>query len=288
MEISVLTGLTTAAILFLVSVGLSLIFGTLRIINMAHGTLYMVGAYILTVYFAGESTHLLGFLGGLITAAVFVAVIGILIEVFVMRRLYGSDDLFQLLATWAIMLILDELSLIAWGSNNMSGPMPTALSGPISIAGQYFPAYDVFLVGAAVIIAVLLWVLLRFTRLGRLIRAAVQDTELIYTLGVNVRRLYAEIFALGAFLAALGGALIAPMTSIGPGMDSQIIVEAFIVCVIGGLGSIWGTVVGALIIGLVQSLGNLYVPNLASLAPYLVMVIILVTRPQGIFGKVEG
>lgn len=286
--VSILTGLSTAAILFIVSAGLSLVFGTMRIINMAHGTFYMIGAYLVTLAFAGLTMRATGFVIALILAAVLVSVLGIVIEMFVLRRLYQSEHLFQLLATWGLMLVLEEVSLIVWGPNNVTGSIPGGLSGSFAIGGQSFPFYNAFLIGAALVIAALLWLLLKFTPLGRIIRAAVQDAELIYTLGVNVKRLYTQVFALGTFLAALGGALVAPSTSLGPGMDAQIVMEAFIVSVIGGLGSIWGTALGALVIGLFQSLGNLIAPEVAALAPYLVMILVLIIRPTGIFGKAEA
>jgi branched-chain amino acid transport system permease protein len=286
--ISVLAGLTTAAILFIVTVGLSLVFGTMRVINLAHGTFYMIGAYLVTVTFGAITTHTMGFTVSLVLASVAVGIIGIAIEVLILRRLYGSEHLLQLLATWALLMILEQIVIMIWGPQNRSGVIPAFLSGSISISGQKFPVYDLFLILVAIGIAILLWLVIQRTSLGRLIRAAVQDIELIRVLGVNVNRLYTQIFAIGAFLAALGGALMGPATSAGPGMDVNILVEAFIVSVIGGLGNIWGAAIGALIIGLFQSLGNLVVPELAGLAPYIVMILVLVIRPQGLLGKVEG
>lgn len=284
----VLTGLTTAAILFIVAVGLSLIFGTMRTINMAHGTFYMIGAFFVTITLSGLARHAGGFLLSLIIAAGIGALLGAVVEMLVLRRLYQSEHLLQLLATWALMLILEELTLLVWGTSTHTGTIPAFLSGSIPVAGQPFPVYDLFLIGAAAVIALGLWLLIQRTQLCRLIRAAVQDTELVMALGVNVRRMYTQVFAIGALLSSLGGALIAPSTSSGPGMDVSIIIDAFIVSVIGGLGSIWGTAAGAVIIGLFQSVGSLVAPELAGLAPYLVMVLVLIVRPQGLFGKVEA
>jgi len=283
-----MAGIATAAILFIVTVGLSLIFGTMRIINLAHGTFYMVGAYLATVTFGAVASRTLGFSLTLLFAAVIVAALGILVEVFILRRLYGSEHLLQLLATWAVMLILEQLVIMIWGPQNYTSSLPSGLAGGVEVGAQQFPAYDLFLIAVAVVIAVVLWVVLERTRFGRFIRAAVQDMELIRVLGVNVTKLYTQVFAVGIFLAALGGALMGPSTSVGPGIDMNIVVEAFIVSVIGGLGNIWGAAVGALIIGLFQSIGNLVIPELASLAPYVVMILVLVIRPQGLFGKVEG
>ena len=285
--IPIFTGLTTAAILFIVTVGLSLVFGTMRVINLAHGTFYLIGAYLVTVTFGAISAHTLGFGIGVILSALIVAILGVGIELLVLRRLYKSEHLLQLLATWALMMIIDQVAIMVWGPQNYSGNIPSTLSGGVTIGGQQFPVYDLFLIVVAVVIGLGLWLLIERTKLGRLIRGAVQDIELIKILGVNVSRLYTQIFAIGAFLAALGGALMGPSTSAGPGMDVNIIVEAFIVSVIGGLGNIWGAAIGAIIIGLFQSIGNLYFPELASLAPYVVMILVLVIRPQGLFGKVE-
>lgn len=286
--ISIIAGLATAAILFIVTVGLSLIFGTMRVINLAHGTFYMLGAYLATVTFGAVASHTLGFTLTLVLSAVIVAAIGILVEVLILRRMYGADHLLQLLATWAVMMILEQVAIMVWGPQSHTSSLPSGLSKGVNFNGQEFPTYDLFLIAVALIIAIVLWLVISRTRFGRFIRAAVQDIELTRTLGVNVTRLYTQVFAVGIFLAALGGALMGPSTSVGPGIDMNIIVEAFIVSVIGGLGNIWGTAVGALIIGMFQSIGNLFVPELASLAPYIVMIVILVIRPQGLFGKVEG
>lgn len=286
--ISLMAGLASAAILFIVSVGLSLIFGTLRVINLAHGTFYMIGAYLATVAFGAFASHTAGFGLTLLLSSCVVAVIGVAVEMFILRRVYKADHLLQLLATWALMIILEQVAVMIWGPQNYSGLLPPALNGSVLVNGSTFPAYDVFLIVVAVCIAVILWLVIQRTRTGRLIRAAVEDVELIRVLGVNMNRLYTQIFAIGVFLAALAGALMGPSTSVGPGVDVTIIVEAFIVSVIGGLGNIWGAALGALIIGLFQSIGNLFVPELAGLAPYVVMILILVIRPQGILGRVEG
>lgn len=286
--ISVMAGLSTAAILFIVSVGLSLIFGTMRIINLAHGTFYMLGAYLATVAFSTWTSHTLGFGITLLLSSVTIAILGIVVEMFILRRLYKSDHLLQLLSTWALMIIMEQVAVMIWGPENATGQLPPPLSGAVFFGNQVFPRYYLFLIVVAILIAVILWFLIHRTRLGRLIRAAVQDIELIGTLGVNIRLLYTQVFAIGIFLAALGGALMGPATSVGPGIDINITVEAFIVSVIGGLGNVWGAALGALMIGLFQSLGNLFMPEVASLAPYVVMILVLVLRPQGILGKVEG
>lgn len=282
-----MSGLSTAAVLFIVTVGLSLIFGTMRVINLAHGTFYMIGAYLVTVTFGAIAGHAFGFSLALLLSAVVVALLGIAVEMLILRRLYGSEHLLQLLATWAIMIILEQLAIVIWGPQTYSGTVPVELDSAVQIGGQFFPEYYLFLIAVAVVIAVVLGLVLSRTRLGRLIRAAVQDIELIRVLGVNVNRLYTQVFAIGVFLAALGGALMGPATSVGPGMDVSIIVEAFIVSVIGGLGSIRGAAIGAILVGLFQSIGNLYIPEVAGLAPYVVMIVVLVIRPRGLLGKVE-
>jgi len=286
--ISIMAGLATAAILFIVTVGLSLVFGTMKVINLAHGTFYMIGAYLVTVTFGAVTSRTFGFSFALLAASIVVAILGIIVEIFVLRRLYKSDHLLQLIATWALMLILEQVSIMVWGPQNVTGTLPPLLNGSVTMGTQEFPTYDLFLIAVAVVISIVLWFMIQRTKIGRFIRAAVQDIELTRSLGVNVSRLYLQVFGIGAFLAALGGALMGPATSVGPGMDLNIIIEAFIVSVIGGLGNIWGAAIGALIIGLFQSLGNLFFPEISGLAPYIVMILVLVIRPQGLLGKVEG
>lgn len=285
--VQVLSGLSIAAILFIVASGMTLVFGTMRVINMTHGSFYMFGAYLLTITFHNFDHHLLGFVAAFLLSAVVVLVLGIVIEFLVLRRLYKGEHLLQLLATWALMLVFEQVALDVWGAATVTPPSPSSLAGTMSLGGTSIPVYYVFLIVFAVVIYFALWFFNNRTGLGRLLRAAVEDHELLSTIGVNVRRLYTAAFAVGAFLAALGGALIAPEMSVGPGIDLSILVQSFVVAVVGGLGSIKGAMLGAIIIGLAESFGATYFSNIAEASIYVVMVIVLIIRPRGLFGQEE-
>ncbi|MCF8567296.1 branched-chain amino acid ABC transporter permease [Alicyclobacillus tolerans] len=285
--VQVLSGLSIAAVLFIVASGMTLVFGTMRVINMTHGSFYMFGAYLLTITFQKFDHHLLGFVAAFLLSAVVVLVLGIVIEFLVLRRLYKGEHLLQLLATWALMLVFEQVALDVWGSSTNTPPSPASISGTMTLGSASIPVYYVFLIVFALIIFFALWLFNNRTGIGRLLRAAVEDHELLSTIGVNVRRLYTVAFAVGAFLAALGGALIAPEMSVGPGIDLSILVQSFVVAVVGGLGSINGALLGAVIIGLAESFGATYFPNVAEASIYFVMVIVLIIRPRGLFGKEE-
>lgn len=285
--IQLLSGLSLAAVLFIVSSGMTLIFGTMHVINMTHGSFYMFGAYLVAVTFERFYHSMLSFALVLILSALVVFVIGSLVEYVVLRRLYSGEHLLQLLATWAIMLIFEEVAVDVWGSATVTPPIPPGISGALVIGGATVPVFDVFLIAVAVLIFIGLWIFTNKMGTGRLLRAAVEDSELLFTLGVNVRRLYTIAFAVGAFLAAFGGAVIAPQISVGPGIDLSILVESFVVAVVGGLGNINGAVLGAIIIGLAQSFGATYLPNMSEAAIYIVMVAVLIVRPRGLLGREE-
>lgn len=285
--VEVLSGLSLAAVLFIVSSGMTLIFGTMRVINMTHGSFYMFGAYLFAMTFQKLDSHLGSFLGVLVISSVLVLVLGVIIEYVVLRRLYSGEHLRQLLATWALMLIFEQLTLDVWGSATVTPLSPPSLSAPVTVGAITVPAYDLFMIGVSVLIFIGLWIFNNRLGIGRLLRAAVEDHELLSSLGVNVRGLYTVAFAVGAFLAALGGAVIAPQISVGPGIDLSILVESFVVAVVGGLGSINGAVLGAIIIGLAESFGATYIPNLSEASIYFVMVVVLIVRPRGLFGREE-
>ena len=283
--IQVLNGLTNAMYIFLIASGLSVIFGVLGILNFAHGSFYMLGAYM-TLQFVSifsDSPH--QFWWALVFAPIAVALIGGIIERLLFRRLYGRDELTQLLFTYALVLILGDLVRIAWGIEQYSVSRPDVLRGAVDIFGQYFPKYNVFIIILGPCIAFLFWFFLLRTRWGRMIRAAAQDRETLGSLGVNVTRLFTVVFLIGTWLAALGGALVAPATSIRPGMDIEVIINAFIVVVIGGLGSFWGTFLGSLIVGIVYSLGIIVAPRLSIVFIYVIMVLVLIIRPWGLLGR---
>ncbi|MBJ7597000.1 branched-chain amino acid ABC transporter permease [Candidatus Nephthysia bennettiae] len=281
-------GLASAAYLFIVTAGLSLVFGALRIINMAHGSLYMIAAFI-TVVVANQLGASLGFWTGLLVAVAVTGVIGAVVEVVVLRRVYGQEHLVQLLGTYALSLIVAGVVRLLFGASYRSVRPPDIVSGSVTVAGFRYSAYSLFMIGAAVVIAVGVYLLLYRTGLGRNIRAAVSDPELLSVTGVDVARLYTTVFVIGAGLAALGGAIVAPSQAVGPTMDTDVLVLAFAISVIGGLGSIVGSVVGALIVGEVISFGlnNTYTNPFALAFVFIVMAAVLTVRPWGLFGKPE-
>ncbi|MEK7715198.1 MAG: branched-chain amino acid ABC transporter permease [candidate division NC10 bacterium] len=280
-----LSGLTAAMFLFLVASGLSLIFGVLGVLNFAHGSFYMLGAY--TAY---QIVQWLGrdpgsFWWAALGAAVTIAILGGLIERFLFRHLYGADVLYQLLFTYALVLILSDAAKVLWGTGQLSVSRPPGLTGAFKLWGTFVPYYNLFVLLLGPAIALLFWLLLTRPRSGRLIRAAALDREMLGALGVNVDRLYTGVFVVGCVLAGLGGALLAPVKAIVPGMDVEIIVEAFIVVVIGGLGSFWGTMLGALVYGQVLAFGILIFPRFSIFSVFALMAVVLILRPWGLLGR---
>lgn len=277
--------LSTAGSLFIVSAGLTLVFGAMRLINVAHGSFYMLGGFVMTSV-AATSTGI-RFWWALIAATVVVAVIGALLEITILRRIYAKDHLVQLVATFAMMLIIADLAASIWGSRARTVKAPPIADGTISVAGASFPSYHLVIIAAAAVVGVGLWVMLTKTPLGWRTRAAVEDPELLSSSGTNLSLLRTGIFAVGAALAACAGAVVSPQIAVAPGTDTSIIVAAFIVTVIGGLGSIPGAAIGALVIGLAQTIGTSIAPSWASTSIYLAMVLVLAVRPSGLLGVAE-
>lgn len=280
-----LSGLTTAIFLFLVASGLSIIFGVLRVLNFAHGTFYMMGAYL-----AWQMVHWLGSAGwafwpASLFAALVIAALGLVVERLMFRHLYDKEELYQLLFTYALVLILGDATKIFWGTAQLSVSRPPELEGSLSLFGTLLPTYNLFVMILGALIAVGFWGLLQRTSIGRMIRAAAMDREMLGALGVNVGVLYTGVFVVSSFLAGLSGALVSPIKAIVPGMDVEIIVEAFIVVVIGGLGSFWGTFLGALIYGQVLSFGILIFPRFSIFSVFALMAVILIVRPWGLLGR---
>jgi len=274
--------------LFIVASGLTLIFGVLRILNFSHGSMYMLGAYM-----AWQITRWLGGTPGsfwiaALCAAASVGLLGALIERLLLRHLYRRPELYQLLFTYALVLILGDVAKIVWGTQQLSVNRPPLLEGSFQLFGATVVHYNLFVILIGPTIALLFWLLLNRTGIGRMIRAAAYDREMLGALGVDVGRLYLIMFTVGAFLAGLGGALVTPVRSIVPGMDVEIIVEAFIVVVIGGLGSFWGTFLGALIFGQVLAFGILVLPGFSIFAVFALMAVILIARPSGLLGRPLG
>ncbi len=288
-------GLASASSLFLSACGLSLIFGVTRVVNFAHGSMAMLGLYIAAA-FALAHPGAAGFWGGIAIAVLAVGTLGALIERGLLRRIYGAPELLQLLATYALVLITRDLCLAIWGPADILGPRAPGLGGAVALAGGAVPGYDLLLIAIAPLVLGALWLLLSRTRLGLQVRAAAQDREMLDAMGVDPRRLYTAVFALGAGLAALGGALQMPREPANLGYDLASVGEAFVVVVVGGLGSLGGAYLAAVLIGLaralcyalgtVQFLGQaLPLSKLALAIEFLVMAAVLVLRPRGLLGR---
>jgi branched-chain amino acid transport system permease protein len=282
-----LTGLAYASTLFLVSAGLTIIFGVTRVVNFAHGSLYMLGAYAAYTITARLPGTPLGFFGGLLLAAAAVAIVGVLIEVLILRRIYESPEIFQLLATFGVVLIVQDLALWLWGPEDLFAPRAPGLGGAIEIAGAFVPQYTLLLLAAGPLVFAALWWLFRRTRWGIEVRAATSDGLMASALGVNRGLLFTTVFALGAFLAGLAGALQIPRESVTLQMDLAVIVEAFVVVVVGGLGSIPGAFLASLLIGLLHAFGVLWLPKSALVLAFVAMALVLIVRPFGLLGRAE-
>src|SRR3981081_223811 len=282
-----LTGLASAASLFLGASGLSIIFGVTRIGNFAHGAFYMPGAYLaftLTERFSGA----IGFWGGIVVAALIVAAVGVLIEMVLLRRIYHSPELFQPLATFGLTLMVEDLVVLIWGPSDLLGRRAPGFKGAVDFFGQNIPTYDLFLIGLGPVVLATLWLMFQRTRWGVLVRAATQDRDMVAALGVNQKWLFTSVFALGVFLAALGGALQIPRDAVNHAMDLRIIVDVFVVVVIGGLGSIIGAFVAAGVVWGLIGLGILIFPKISIILVFLVMAAVLIVRPWGLFGRQEA
>ena len=293
-----LNGLAAASSLFLVGAGLSLIFGVTRIINIAHGSFYMLGLYLAYTFATGLG-DVLGFWGGILAAGLIVAALGAAIEILLLRRIYQAPELLQLLATFALVLIINDTVQYFWGPEDLLGPRAPGLRGSIAILGRNFPSYDLFLIFLGPFILVLLALLLTRTRFGRLIRAATQDREMVGALGVNQAMLFALVFAVGAFLAGFGGALQVAREPANLSLDLSVISDAFVVVVVGGMGSITGAFLAALIIAEVKAMCigigavdfEAFTVNFSKLtlvAEFLVMAVVLIVRPYGLLGRPQA
>ncbi len=286
--IQLLTGLSNAMFLFLVASGLSLIFGVTRIVNFAHGSLYMLAAYMTYTLASVLPLGSASFYVGAILASLGVACLGGVIEVCLLRRIYRAPELYQLLLTFALVLVIGDGVRFFWGAENKAGPSPPGLSGSVAILDQRFPTYDLAILLVGPMVALGLWWVLHRTRPGILIRAATSDREMVGALGVNQRRLFTGVFVLGAFLAGLAGALQSPRVALTTVMDASVIAEAFVVVVIGGMGSAFGALFGAVLIGVLQAFGILLLPREFHLAIiFLLMAAVLILRPWGLLGQPE-
>jgi len=279
-----LNGLASASSLFLVAAGLSIIFGVTRVVNFAHGSLYMLGAYfaVTVAKLAG-----LGFWPALVLAPVGVALAGAAIELGILRRIYGSTELFPLLATFGVVLIVHDLVPLIWGPADIVGPRAPGLEGAVIILGGRFPAYDLFLIALGPAVLAGLWLAFHRTRWGVLIRAATDNRVMVGALGVNTAALYTGVFMLGAALAGLGGALQLPREPVNHGMDLAVIVEAFVVVVVGGMGSVAGAFLAAIVIKVASAFGIALIPESSLVLMFAIMALVLIVRPQGLLGRRE-
>ena len=293
----ILNGLQLGVMLFLMAAGLTLVFGIMRLINLAHGSMYMLGAFV-----AATVTQATGsFLAGLLVAIPATALVGWIVEFAVLRRLYDRDHLDQVLATFGLLLFFNALVQILWGRQPLFMDVPEALSGSVElIPGVPYPAYRIAIIATGLLVAALLYLLISRTRLGMQIRASASNREMAEAIGINTPMLYSLVFTLGAGLAALAGLMAAPILAVESGMGESILIETFVVIVIGGLGSIRGAFLGALLVGLVDTLGRAFLPtllrtflpaatadgagaSLASMSIYILMAAVLLWRPRGLF-----
>ncbi len=280
-----LTGLAGSASLFLIAAGLTVIFGVTRIVNFSHGSLFMLGAYIAWSILTRLPRDPTWFAAGVLAAALATGAIGIALEVGLLRRIYRAPELFQLLATFGVVLIVQDLMPLLWGPNDLPLPRPPWLRGFVTILDQRFPLYDLILIALGPLVLALLWLLLHRTRFGILIRAATEDRDMAAALGIDQRRLFTAVFALGSALAGLGGALSLPNASANLQTDLSVIVEAFVVVVVGGLGSVGGAFLAALLIGELQAFGIALIPRATLVLIFAVMAVVLILRPNGLLGK---
>ncbi|MBT8362364.1 MAG: branched-chain amino acid ABC transporter permease [Deltaproteobacteria bacterium] len=293
----ILNGFQLGISLFLMSAGLTLVFGIMQVINLAHGSFYMIGAYVGATVASFTGSFLLGVIAALTAAAI----TGMMVECIILRQLYGREHLDQVLATFGLILFLNELTRIIWGKQPLFMDVPPFLSGSIELLpGLPYPIYRLAVIGVGLIVALSLWILFSHTRIGMQIRAGASNRTMVAALGVNIRLLYTLIFGLGTLLAGLAGVMAGPILAVESGMGESILILTFVVIVIGGIGSIRGAVIGALLVGMVDTLGRAYLPilfrsflpdayadgaaaSLASMAIYILMAIILIWKPRGLF-----
>ncbi len=278
-----LNSLSLAALLFFIALGLTLIFGIMRIINFAHGAIYMFGAYMGATAYQLTGSFWVAIIAGPIAAGL----LGVLFEWAALRWLYGRDGSAYLLVTFGLTLMLTEAIRFVWGPDGRTVELPEALAGVVFVAGEPFPMYRVFLIGAGIAVALGTWLVLMHTRLGLLIRATAQNPTMTHALGLDVRVIRRGVFGIACGLAALGGVLATPLLTAFLGMGTLVVIDAFVIVMIGGMGSFVGTAIGSLLVGVSQTFGNFYFPDYALGATYALMILILLIRPGGLFGEQE-
>jgi branched-chain amino acid transport system permease protein len=276
-----LVGLSLAMYLWLLAAGLTIVFGVLGVLNFAHGSLFMLGAYFtFTFYGLWEINFWLAIALSLLA----VGIVGYLMERFFLRHIYHLDHAYQLLLTFGFILIFDDAVKMVWGGVAKIPPLPSFFEGTVSVVGRPFPVYNLFIIGAGLAVAIVVWQLFEKTWWGKMVRASASDREMASAIGVNISTLFTGVFVFGAMLAALGGALGTPVRVVAPGIGAAMIIQAFIITVIGGLGNLKGAFVGALIVGVVSSYGILLFPVFELFLIFLIMAVVLMVKPQGLFG----
>jgi branched-subunit amino acid ABC-type transport system permease component len=277
-----LIGVSLAMYLWLISAGLTIIFGVLGVINFAHGSLFMVGAYMAYTFYGPVG---LPFALSVLLSLAVVAILGLVMERGFLRRLYHLDHAYQLLLTFGFVLVLDDAVEIIWGGVFKIPPIPHFLEGAWRVFGRPFPVYNAFLIAVGILVGIVLWVLFEKTWWGRMVRATASDREMANAIGINVPWVYSAVFVVGAMLAALGGALGTPVRVAAPGIGAAMIIQAFIITVIGGLGSLKGAFVGSLIVGILSAYGTLFFPVFELFFSFVIMTVVLLVRPQGLFAQ---
>jgi branched-subunit amino acid ABC-type transport system permease component len=277
-------GIAIGMLFFLVASGLSLVFGLMGVVNFAHGSLYMIGAYVGLTVFDRSGLFLLA----LVLVPFLVAGIGVVMEYFTLRPLYDRDPIYQILLTFGIALMLDEGVRMIWGLNALSFGRPSWLGEAISLGGGQFPRYRLFVIVLGIVVSVGLYLFLERTRFGLVVRAGTNNRDMVELCGVNVKRAFTIVFAVGAGMAAVAGVAAGPMFSVYPAMGTEMIIKAFAVVVIGGLGSFRGSLVGALAVGLLQTFGNYYLVSFSSMLVFVLMIVVLLVRPHGLLGDPEA
>jgi branched-chain amino acid transport system permease protein len=280
--IQLLNGLQYGLLLFLVASGLTLVFGIMGIINLAHGSFYMVGAYL--AWALAEQTGNLGVAIGL--GVVLTVILGIALEAVFYRHLYPRDHLYQVLMTYGLILVFEEARSLLWGDDVHGVAVPVMLSAAIPLTDTLsYPVYRLVISGVCVLLALGMYLLIQKTRLGMMIRAGASNNEMVRALGINIKLIYTLVFALGVALAAFAGMIAAPVSSVFPNMGGQVLIICFVVVVIGGIGSVWGALLASLMIGLVDTFGKVLVPDYAGLSVYVLMAVVLLWRPEGLFKR---
>jgi branched-chain amino acid transport system permease protein len=277
-----LIGISLAMYLWLISAGLTIIFGVLGVLNFAHGSLFMLGAYMTYTFYGVVG---LPFGVAIILSLGAVAVLGFVMERYFLRYLYHVDHAYQLLLTFGFVLVLDDAVKIIWGGVFKIPPIPRFLEGAWPVFGRLFPVYNVFLIAMGVVTGIGLWVLFEKTWWGRTVRATASDRDMAGAIGINVPRVFSGVFMLGAMLAALGGGLGAPVRVVAPGIGAAMIIQAFIITVIGGLGNLKGAFIGSLIVGVLSAYGTLFFPVFELFFIFVIMAVVLLLRPQGLFAR---